>query len=72
MLCRIDLNLRKTAYTDQGSAETMLTTIRVPYDRFARELYRALVQEIAHPYEDPAAVLVETELVVRNTTTKLQ
>ena len=56
---------------DQGSAETMLTTIHVPYDRFARELYRALIQEIEHSYEDPAAVLVETELVVRNTTTKL-
>lgn len=57
---------------NKDRAEILLTTIHVPYDRFARELYRALVQEMEHPYEDPAAVLVETELVVRNTTTKLQ
>ena len=52
-------------------AEIKLTTVRVPYDRFARELYRALIQEIEHPYQDPAAVLVETELVIRDTTEKL-
>ena len=57
---------------NKDRVEILLTTIRVPYDRFARELYRALIQEMEHPYEDPAAVLVETELVVRNTTTKLQ
>ena len=57
---------------NKDRAEILLTTIHVPYDRFARELYRALIQEMEHPYEDPAAVLVETELVVRNTTTKLQ
>jgi DNA-binding LacI/PurR family transcriptional regulator len=53
---------------DPELSQISLTTIRIPYDRFARELFRSLVWELEHPYEDPATVLVEAELVVRATT----
>jgi len=52
------------------AARIPLTTVRVSHERFARELYRALRSELAHPYEDPAAILVETEMIVNHTTGK--
>ncbi len=56
---------------DEQTAEVELTTVRIPPIRFARELYRSLLWELEHPYEDPAAALVEAELIVRSTTAKI-
>ena len=55
---------------DEQTSKLELTTIRVPHERFARELYRSLMLELEQPFENPAAVLVEAELVIRGSCAK--
>jgi DNA-binding LacI/PurR family transcriptional regulator len=43
-----------------------LTTIRQPWDRISNEMVRVLLAEIGG--EDPAAVILPTELVKREST----
>ncbi|WP_159059943.1 substrate-binding domain-containing protein, partial [Streptomyces scabiei] len=43
-----------------------LTTIRQPYDRISNEMVRVLLAQIGG--EDPAAVILPTELVRREST----
>ena len=52
--------------------EYQITSVRIPPERVARELWRALKWEIESPFTDPATVLVEAELIVRGTTGKVQ
>ena len=52
--------------------EYQITSVRIPPERVARELWRALRWEIESPFTDPATVLVEAELIVRGTTGKVQ
>ena len=52
--------------------EYQITSVRIPPERVARELWRALRWEIESPFTDPATVLVEAELIVRETTGKIQ
>jgi len=47
-------------------ATTALTTIRQPYDRISAEMVRLLLAQIGG--EDPAAVILPTELVTRQST----
>lgn len=53
------------------NSEYRLTSILIPPARVARELWRALQWEIENPFSDPATVLVEAELIVRETTCTL-
>ncbi|MET9973119.1 substrate-binding domain-containing protein, partial [Streptomyces sp. NPDC006356] len=43
-----------------------LTTVRQPYDRISAEMVRLLLAQIGG--EDPAAVILPTELVKRDST----
>ena len=48
--------------------ESRLTSVRIPTDRAARELWKALSCEFESPFCDPATILVEAELIVRDST----
>jgi DNA-binding LacI/PurR family transcriptional regulator len=48
------------------AARPQLTTIRQPYDRISAEMVRVLLAQIGG--EDPAAVILPTELVKRQST----
>lgn len=50
-----------------SQAEYRLSSVTVSPERVAQELWQALEYERAHPFKAPASVLVEAELVVRET-----
>ncbi len=50
---------------DPDIAQVQFPTVRISPARFAMELCYALRREMDAPYESPAAVLVEAELVIR-------
>jgi DNA-binding LacI/PurR family transcriptional regulator len=43
-----------------------LSTIRQPVDAMAVRLVRELIAQIANPDQDPAQVILDTELVLRS------
>ena len=45
-----------------------LTTVRIPHEGCAKELFRAVCTELEEPYRNPAAILCGTELILRNST----
>ncbi len=45
-----------------------LTTVKIDYTHFARELLHALMLEMENPWQNPSTIFVETELTVRSST----
>lgn len=68
----IGQDIKLAGFDDDPIAELLpipLTTIRLPVQAFAQTAYEALLRRISEPETDVGQIIIDTELVVRGSTT---
>jgi LacI family transcriptional regulator len=68
---KIPSDVKMAGFDDDPIAELLpvpLTTIRLPVRPFARAAYEAVLRRIKEPATDPRQIIIDTQLVVREST----
>lgn len=69
---RIGADVKLAGFDDDPIAELLpvpLTTIRLPIQSFAHAAYEAIIRRLVEPKSDVGQIIIDTELIVRGSTT---